>query len=148
MLNNSTSALVADNTFRNLRGSAVHAGFIHHPNPLPVEGCGSRDYLIRDNKMHNCGSKAINVTSDAGIGGNIIIKNNTISYSSKSFWNGIAISGNNDGVVIKDNLFQSPKAPERGPWIISVNNDQTVQLSNNHIDPPHPNVPIFKEQKK
>ena len=106
------------------------------------------DYLIRDNKMHNCGSKAINVTSDAGIGGNIIIKNNTISYSSKSFWNGIAISGNNDGVVIKDNLFQSPKAPERGPWIISVNNDQTVQLSNNHIDPPHPNVPIFKEQKK
>ncbi|MCH1409170.1 MAG: hypothetical protein L7V87_09075, partial [Verrucomicrobiales bacterium] len=43
MLNNSTRALVADNTFRNLRGSAVHAGFTHHPNPLPVEGCGSRD---------------------------------------------------------------------------------------------------------
>jgi hypothetical protein len=148
MLNNSTRALVADNTFRNLRGSAVHAGFTHHSNPLPVEGCGSRDYVIRDNKMENCGSKAINVNSDAGIGGNIIIKNNTISYSTKEFWNAIGITGNNDRVIVKDNLFQSPKPPARGPWIMSVDNEYAVQHSNNRVDPPHPDVPMVKERSK
>jgi hypothetical protein len=148
MLNNSTRALVADNSFKNLRGSAVHAGFIHHPNPLPIEGCGSRDYVIRDNKMENCGSNAISVSSDAGIGGNIIIKNNTITYSTKGFWNAISIFGNNDGVVIKDNLFQSSKPPERGPWIISVKNEHAIEHRNNRIDPPHADVPMLKEKKK
>ena len=148
MLNNTTRALVADNTFRNLRGAAVHAGFTHHPNPLPVEGCGSRDYVIRDNKMENCGSKAVTVNSDAGIGGNIIIKNNTISYSTKEFWNAISITGNNDGVVVKGNLFQSPKPPARGPWIISVNNDYAIEHRNNRIDPPHADVPMLHEMNR
>ena len=148
MLNNTTRALVANNTFRNLRGAAVHAGFTHHPNPLPVEGCGSRDYVIRDNKMVNCGSKAVTVNSDAGIGGNIIIKNNTISYSGKEFWNAISITGNNDGVVVRDNLFQSPKPPARGPWIISTNNDHAIHHSNNRIDPQHADVPMLRERNR
>jgi len=145
MLNNTTRALVADNTFRNLRGSAVHAGFTHRSNPLPVEGCGSRDYVIRDNKTENCGASAIRVDSDAGIGGNIIIKNNTISYSTKEFWNAIGITGNNDGVVVKDNLFQSASPPSRGPWIRSRNNDHPIRHSNNRIDPPHADVPMLRE---
>ena len=148
MLNNTTRALVADNTFRNLRGSAVHAGFSHRPNPLPVEGCGSRDYVIRDNTMENCGASAIRVDSDAGIGGDIIIKNNTISYSAKEFWNAISITGNNDGVVVKDNLFQSPKPPARGPWIISANNEHAIRHSNNRIDPPHADVPMLIEKNR
>ena len=148
MLNNSTRALVADNTFRNLRGSAVHAGFTHRSNPLPAEGCGSRDYVIRDNKMENCGSKAISVNSDAGIGGNIIVKNNTISYSTKEFWNAISVSGNNDGVVVKDNLFQCVRPPSRGPWIYSRANDHEIQHSNNRIDPAHPNVEMVNIIKK
>jgi hypothetical protein len=149
MLNNTTRALVADNTFRNLRGSAVHAGFTHRPNPLPVEGCGSRDYVIRDNKMENCGASAIRVDSDAGIGGNIIIKNNTIRYSanftSGKPWHAISVSGNNDGVVVKDNLFQSARPPSRGPWVRSRNNDHPVRHSNNRIDPPHADVPMLRE---
>lgn len=148
MLNNTTRALVADNSFRNLRGAAVHAGFAHLPNLLPVEGCGSRDYVIRDNKMENCGSKAISVNSDAGIGGNVIIKNNTISYSTKEFWNAIAITGNNDGVVVKGNLLQSPKPPARGPWIISVNNDYTIEHRDNRIDPPHADVPMLHKMNR
>ena len=148
MLNNTTRALVADNTFRNLRGQAVHAGFSVHGRLLPAEGCGSRDYVIRDNKMENCGVSAISVKSDAGIGGNIIIKNNTISYSTKEFWNAISITGNNDGVVVKDNLFQSPKPPARGPWIISTNNDHAIEHRNNRIDPPHADIPMLRERNR
>jgi hypothetical protein len=95
-----------------------------------------------------CGSKAISVSSDAGIGGNIIIKNNTISHSTKEFWHAISISGNNHGVVVKVNLFQSSKPPERGPWIMSVNNEHAIQHCNNRIDPPHADVPMLKEKKK
>ena len=149
MLNNTTRALVADNTFRNLRGSAVHAGFTHRSNPLPAEGCGSRDYVIRDNKMENCGASAIRVDSDAGIGGNIIIKNNTISYSaSREPWHAISVSGNNDGVVVKDNLFQSVRPPSRGPWIYSRANDHAIQHSDNRIDPPHADVPMLLEENR
>ena len=149
MLNNTTRALVAHNTFRNLRGSAVHAGFTHRSNPLPAEGCGSRDYVIRDNKMENCGASAIRVDSDAGIGGNIIIKNNTISYSaSREPWHAISVSGNNDGVVVKDNLFQSVRPPSRGPWIYSRANDQPILHSNNRIDPPHEDVPMLLERNR
>jgi len=98
--------------------------------------------------MENCGSKAISVSSDAGIGGNIIIKNNTISYSTKEFWHAISTFGNNHGVVIKDNLFKSPKPPARGPWIMSVNNEHAIEHSNNRIDPPHADVPMLREVKR
>ena len=149
MLNNTTRALVADNTFRNLRGAAVHAGFTHHPNPLPVEGCGSRDYVIRENKMENCGRTAIRVDSDAGIGGNIIIKANTISYSaSRVPWHAVSVSGNNDGVVVKDNLFKSASPPSRGPWIQSRNNASATQHRNNRIDPPYADVPMLHEMNR
>jgi hypothetical protein len=150
MLNNTTRALVADNTFRNLRGPAVHVGFRSAPDDLPAEGCGSRDYVIRDNKMENCGAKAIRVDSDAGIGGNIIIKNNTISYSANLPdtlpWWAITVVGNNDGVVVKDNLFKSARPPSRGSWINSRANDHPIHHSNNRIDTPHANVPMLREE--
>ena len=149
MLNNTTRTLVAENTIRNHRGSAVHAGFTHRSNPLPVEGCGSRDYVIRDNKMENCGASAIRVDSDAGIGGNIIIKNNTISYSaSRVPWHAISVSGNNDGVVVKDNLIQSVRPPSRGPWIHSRGNDHPIHHGNNRIEPPHPDVPMLLKKSR
>ena len=147
MLNNTTRALVADNTFRNLRGNAVTAGFSSRKGLIPMEGCGSRDYVIRDNKMENCGRSAIRVVSTAGFGGNIIIKNNTISYNaSLPPWYAITVMGNNDGVVVKDNLIQSARPAERGAWIYSRENDYAVQHSNNRVDPPHANVPMVKER--
>ena len=145
VFNNSPRALIADNVFRNTRGPAVRAGVRHHHSLLPASGCGARDYVIRDNDMENCGATAIGVTSDAGIGGNIIIKNNRIRYPNSPFWNAISVIGNNDGVVVKDNLFQSPKPPARGPWIRSRNNDHPIRHSNNRIDPPHANVPMLRE---
>jgi hypothetical protein len=152
MLNNTTRALVADNTFRNLRGPAVHVGFRSAPDHLPAEGCGSRDYVIRDNRIENCGAKAIHVDSDAGIGGNIIIKNNTISYSEHLPdtvpWWAITVVGNNDGVVVKDNLFKSARPPSRGAWIYSRGNDHAIQHSNNRIDPPHADVPMLIEKNR
>ena len=151
VFNNSTRALVADNVFRNLRGSAVHAGFSHHHSLLPAEGCGSRDYVIRDNLIENCGVQAIVVESGAGIGGNIVIKNNTIRYTadlpgSSLPWNVISVIGNNDGVVVTDNLIQSARPPSRGPWILSVNNEHAIHHSNNRIDPPHPDVPMLRKR--
>ena len=152
MLNNTTRALVADNTFRNLRGQAVHAGYSVNGRLLPAEGCGSRDYVIRDNRMENCGASAISVKSDAGIGGNIIIKNNTIRYtatlSGTTPWYAITVMGNNDGVVVKDNLFQSVRPPSRGPWIYSRANNHPIHHSNNRIDPPHADVPMLLEKNR
>ncbi|MDP6354945.1 MAG: right-handed parallel beta-helix repeat-containing protein, partial [Planctomycetota bacterium] len=145
VFNNSTRALIADNVFRNTRGPAVRAGVRHHHSLLPASGCGARDYVIRDNDMENCGATAIGVTSDAGIGGNIIIKNNRIRYPNSPFWYAISVIGNNDGVVVKDNLFQSPKPPARGPWIRSLGNEHPVRHSNNRIDPPHADVPMLRE---
>ncbi|MDD7985146.1 hypothetical protein PQO01_09310 [Lentisphaera marina] len=148
MLNNSTRALVAENTFKNLRGPAVHAGFCSGPKAFPLEGCGSRDYVIRDNTMENCGRNSISVRSDSGFGGNIIIKNNTIRYSADwAPWNSIGVSGDIKGVIVKDNLFQSASPPERGGWIYSNLNSYAVQHSNNRFDPPHPNVPMVKKRK-
>jgi len=147
MLNNTTRALVAGNTFRNLRGIAVAAGFSHLPNPLPVEGGGSRDYVIRDNTMENCGRTAISATTGHGLGGNIVIKNNTIRYSADRVpWQPISI-GDIPGGVVKDNLFTSALPPSRGGWISGGIGDNAVQHSNNRVDPPHPDVPMVNERK-
>jgi len=144
MLNNTTRALVAENTFKNLRGNAVVAGFCSGRKEFPLEGCGSRDYVIRDNTMGNCGASAIRVNSDSGFGANIIIKNNTISYSAaKEFWYAITVAGDIDGVVVKDNLFKSARPPSRGPWIHARGNDHPIHHSNNRFDPPHPGIPML-----
>jgi len=149
VFNNSTRALIADNVFKNTRGPAVRAGVSQNHDILPASGCGSRDYVIRDNVMENCGARAIAITSTAGIGGNIIIRNNTIRYTADIpdtlFWNAIIVIGNNDGVVVRDNLIQSPRPPSRGPWIRSSNNVHPIRHSNNRIDPPHANVPMLGE---
>ncbi|MDG1071430.1 MAG: hypothetical protein P8P32_07455 [Akkermansiaceae bacterium] len=147
MLNNTTRALVSENSFKNLRGNAVTAGFCSGPKEFPLEGCGSRDYVIRDNTMENCGRNSIVVRSDSGFGANVIIKNNTIRYSADwAPWNSIGVAGDIKGVVVKDNLFQSASPPERGGWIYSRENDYAVQHSNNRFDPPHPNVPMLIEK--
>jgi hypothetical protein len=147
---NTTRALVADNAFRNLRGPAVRAGVSQNHSILPASGCGSRDYVIRDNLMENCGARAIAITSTAGIGGNIIIKNNTIRYKADIpdtlFWNAIIVIGNNDQVVVKDNLVETSKPPSRGPWILSVNNKHPIRHSNNRIDPLHPGIPMLRQR--
>lgn len=149
MLNNSTRALVAENSFKNLRGPAVHAGFCTGPSEFPLEGCGSRDYVIRDNTMENCGRNSISVISDSGFGANIIIKNNTIRYSADvAPWNSIGVAGDIKGVVVKGNRFQSVRPPSRGPWINSRGNDQPIEHSNNRIDPPHPDVPMLRERNR
>ena len=148
MLNNTTRALVAHNTFRNLREQTVAAGYIAAQNEFPIAGAGSRDYVIRDNTMHNCGRMAIRSATGHRLGGNIIIKNNTISYSADRVLNYAIVIGDIPGGVVKDNLFQCPLPPSRGAWISLGKEDYAVQHSNNRVDPPHPNVPIFKEQKK
>jgi len=147
MLNNTTRALVAHNTFRNLRGQAVHAGYIAHQNEFPIAGAGSRDYVIRDNTMENCGRTAIRASTGHGLGGNIIIKNNTISYSADRVPNNPIMIGNIVGCVVKDNLFKSALPPAKGGWISSGKDDHAVQHSNNRVDPPHPNVPMVVERK-
>ena len=140
--------MCAENSFKNLRGNAVTAGFCSGPKEFPLEGCGSRDYVIRDNTMENCGRNSIVVRSDSGFGANVIIKNNTIRYSADwAPWNSIGVSGDIDGVIVKDNLFQSASPPERGGWIYSSLNSYAVQHSNNRFDPPHPNVPMVKKRK-
>ena len=99
--------------------------------------------------MENCGATAIGITSDAGIGGNIVIKNNTIRYTadltSGKPWHAISVIGNNDGIVVTDNLIQSAKPPSRGPWIRSRNNDHPIRHSKSRIDPPHADVPMLRE---
>jgi hypothetical protein len=147
MLNNTTRALVAHNTFRNLRGQAVHAGYIAAQNEFPIAGAGSRDYVIRDNTMHNCGRMAIRAATGHGLGGNIIIKNNTISYTADRVPQYAILMGDIPGGVVKDNLFQCPLPPERGAWISSGKEDYAVQYSNNRVDPPHANVPMVKERE-
>jgi len=147
MLNNTTRALVAHNTFRNLRGFAVAAGYIAHQNEFPIAGAGSRDYVIRDNTMENCGRAAIRSSTGHGLGGNIIIKNNTISYSADRVPRHAVIIGNIPGGVVKDNLFKSARPPSEKGWISSGRGDNAVQHSNNRVDPPHPNVPMVKERE-
>jgi len=147
MLNNTTRALVAHNTFRNLRGFAVAAGYVAAQNEFPIAGAGSRDYVIRNNTMVNCGRAAIRSSTGHGLGGNIIIKNNTISYSADRVPRHVIIIGDIVGGVVKDNLFKSARPPSQGGWISSGKNDYAVQHSNNRVDPPHPNVPMVEERK-
>ena len=147
LLNNTTRALVAHNTFRNLRGYGVAAGYSAHQNDFPIAGSGSRDYVIRDNTMENVGRIAIQSMAKHRFGRNIIVKNNTISYTADRIpLNGV-IMGNMPGCVVKDNLFKCPRPPERGAWISSGTGNNEVQHSNNRAEPEHPNVEMVQIRK-
>jgi hypothetical protein len=146
MLNNTTRALVAHNTFRNLRGYGVAAGYLANANEFPIAGAGSRDYVIRDNTMENVGRIAIRASAKHGHGRNIIVKNNIISYTADRFpLYGISM-GNMPGCVVKDNLFKCPVPPEKGAWVSSGTGDNAVQHSNNRADPEHPGVQLVLER--
>jgi len=147
LLNNTTRALVAHNTFRNLRGYAVHAGYMASQNEFPIAGAGSRDYVIRDNTMENVGRTAIRASAKHRFGRNIIVKNNIISYTADRVPNYAITMGNMTGCVVKDNLFKCPLPPEKGGWISGGTGDHAVEHSNNRVDPEHPNVEMVQIRK-
>jgi len=147
MLNNTTRALVAHNTFKNLRGYGVAAGYMASQNEFPIAGAGSRDYVIRDNTMENVGRTAIRASAGHGFGRNIIVKNNIISYTADRVPNFAIVMGNMPGCVAKDNLFKCPRPPEKGGWISSGTGNNEVQHSNNRAEPEHPDVEMVQIRK-
>jgi len=144
LLNNTSRSLVAHNIFRNLRGYGVNAGYQAAANEFPIAGAGSRDYVIRDNTMVNVGRTAIKSSAKHKHGRNIIIKNNTISYTEDRVPNYGIIVGNMPGSVVKDNLFKCPLPPEKGAWI---NAGSGTQCSNNRAEPEHPGVQIVLDKE-
>ena len=141
---NGMRGLLADNTFTNCRGTGVASGY-HSPQ----ENCGygARDVLVRGNTMTNCGGSGVEVRSTANVGGNIIIKENRITYrdSSNGFLHAaVFIKNNCDHVVVKNNVFDSDVAPERGGWIVTKDNQHPVEHHGNEVICPVA-VPMLRE---
>jgi hypothetical protein len=97
--------------------------------------------------MVNVGRTAIKSGANHKHGRNIIIKNNTISYTADWVPNYGIIVGNMPGCVVKDNLFKCPLPPEKGAWISSGKGDHAIQHSNNRADPEHPGVQMVLERE-
>lgn len=122
---------IADNTFTNCRGAAIAPGY-HSPNE--ASGYGARDVLVRGNTMLNCGGSGVDIRSTANVGGNIIIKENRIMHRAIEngyFLASVLVKNNCDNMVVKDNVFESDTAPERGAWIVSEANRHPVQQQGN-----------------
>lgn len=116
---NGMRGLIAGNTFTNCRASGVQAGY---HSPLALSGYGARDVLVEDNVMINCGGHGVITRSSAKVGGNIVIKGNTIKNSEIEtglFWSSVFAKDNADSVIVKENVFESTVAPQWGAWIVS-----------------------------
>jgi hypothetical protein len=105
---NGTRAWISANTFENINGNAVLAGYTSE-----VSGHGARDVVVSDNTIVRCGWTPINVWSTSGLGGNIIVRGNRITETRDA---AIAIKGC-DGVTIAGNTFASCTPPKQGVWI-------------------------------
>lgn len=137
---------IADNTFTNCRGAAIRPGY-HSPNE--ASGYGARDVLVRGNTMVNCGGTGVEIHSTANVGGNIILKQNRIVH--RAIENGffiasVLVNNNCDNIVVKDNVFESDKAPERGSWIFSRANHHWVQQQGNKSVSPF-TVPMLRQER-
>ena len=142
---NGKRGLIADNFVKNTRGSGIVAGY-HSPNEN--SGYGARDVLVKDNVLENCGGSGIQVRSTANVGGNIILKNNTIIHT--DIENGfllasVQVFNDCDNVIAKDNVFRSTVKPDRGGWIATRDNSFGVRHSGNKVISPHADVPMLRE---
>ena len=93
--------------------------------------------------MVNVGRTAIRASAKHRFGRNIIVKNNTISYTADRVPL-YAITIGVPGCVVKDNLFKCPLPPEKGAWVTSGAGDNAVLHSNNRAEPEHPNVEMVQ----
>ena len=84
------------------------------------------------------------------VGGNIIIKNNHIIYTTENgeLWAAIQIKGVPDGVVIKDNTIESELEPEKrrgGAWVV-VEDSGEVEMIGNKIVSEFEDVSLIKRR--
>lgn len=107
---NGTRAWVSENFFKNTNGNAIYSGYISS-----VSGHGAWDVLIEGNKVENCGWYSIYSQSTSKLGGNIIIRNNSVNEVRDI---GIFADGVSN-VTIKDNEITSSTTPTSGAWIIA-----------------------------
>ncbi len=141
---NGRRGLIADNVFKNTRGSGIAAG-CHSPNEN--SGYGARDVLVKNNVLENCGGSGIHVRSTANVGGNIILKNNTLIHT--DIENGfllapVQVFNECDKVIVKDNVLKSTVKPTRGGWIAIKGNTVGVRHSGNKVVSPHAEVPMLR----
>jgi len=140
---NGMRGLIADNTFTNCRGVGIRPGY---HSPRENSGYGARDVLVRNNVVENCGGAGIEVRSTANAGGNIIIKNNTISNTDIDnglFHSSVKVFNDCDNVVVKDNIFKSTVKPDWGAWITTKYNSVGVKHRRNRVVSHHTGVPML-----
>jgi hypothetical protein len=130
---NGTRAWIADNHFENINGNAVLAGYTSE-----VSGHGAREVVVSGNSVLRCGWTPIEAWSTSGLGGDILIRGNSITETREA---AITVKGC-ENVRISDNTFASSTPPKQGAWIVADRAEALRVFDNKHPD----DVPLLKPE--